>query len=85
MLGRTVEDAASVIEPLLPWTAAGAYMASTLGVPTLEYLPWAIQNWIAIPIALVLAATGLGIARLKGHQALAPSDGGLESTPGSAA
>ncbi|KAF4324756.1 hypothetical protein G195_001104 [Phytophthora kernoviae 00238/432] len=26
-LGRTIEDSATIIEPILPWTAAGAYMA----------------------------------------------------------
>ncbi|ATG50396.1 Na+/H+ antiporter NhaC [Brachybacterium vulturis] len=69
VLGRTIEDSASVIEPLLPWTAAGAYMAATLGVPTIEYLPWAVQNWAAVLVALVLAATGLGITRLRGRDA----------------
>ena len=63
-LSRTIEDAATVWEPILPWTSAGAYMAGTLGVATLAYLPWAISNWIAIFFALVWAATGIGIAKL---------------------
>lgn len=42
-LSRTIEDAGTISEPLVPWTAAGVYMASTLGVATLDYLPWAIQ------------------------------------------
>ena len=64
VLGRTIEDAASVIEPILPWTAAGAYMAGTLGVATLHYLPWAVMNWLGIVVAMLLAATGLGITRI---------------------
>ena len=63
-LSRTIEDAATVWEPILPWTSAGAYMAGTLGVATLAYMPWAISNWIAIFFALVWAATGIGIAKL---------------------
>lgn len=63
-LSRTIEDTATVWEPILPWTSAGAYMAGTLGVATLAYLPWAISNWIAIFFALVWAATGIGIAKL---------------------
>ena len=63
-LSRTIEDAATVWEPILPWTSAGAYMAGTLGVATLAYLPWAISNWIVIFFALVWAATGIGIAKL---------------------
>ncbi|MCD4550063.1 Na+/H+ antiporter NhaC [Schaalia sp. lx-260] len=63
-LSRTIEDAATVWEPILPWTSAGAYMAGTLGVATLAYLPWAVSNWIAIGFALLWGATGIGIARL---------------------
>ena len=63
-LSRTIEDAATVWEPILPWTSAGAYMAGTLGVATLAYMPWAISNWIAIFFALLWAATGIGIAKL---------------------
>ena len=61
---KTIEDSVTVIEPILPWTAAGAYMAGTLGVATLAYMPWAVSNWIAIFFALLWAATGIGIAKL---------------------
>lgn len=67
-LSRTIEDAATVIEPIMPWTAAGAYMAGTLGVATLSYLPWAVSNWIAIGFALLWGATGIGIARLTSEE-----------------
>ncbi|MCE9951400.1 Na+/H+ antiporter NhaC [Aeromonas allosaccharophila] len=62
-LSRTIEDAGTVIEPLIPWTAAGVYMAGTLGVSTLDYLPWAIQCYAAIFFALAYGFTGIGIAR----------------------
>ncbi len=64
-LSRTIEDSATLWEPILPWTSAGAYMAGTLGVATLSYMPWAICNWIAIGFALLWGATGIGIARLS--------------------
>lgn len=64
-LSRTIEDSVTVIEPIMPWTAAGAYMAGTLGVATLAYLPWAVSNWIAIGFALIWGFTGIGIAKLK--------------------
>ena len=63
-LSRTIEDSATLWEPLLPWTSAGAYMAGTLGVASLSYLPWAVCNWIAVCFALLWGATGIGIARL---------------------
>lgn len=64
-LSRTLEDAATVIEPITPWTAAGVYMATTLGVPTLSYLPWACLNYTGIIFALIWAATGIGIMKIK--------------------
>ncbi|QLB15843.1 Na+/H+ antiporter NhaC [Mannheimia granulomatis] len=64
-LSRTVEDSATIIEPILPWTAAGAYMAGTLGVATISYLPWAILCWSGIVFAMLWGMTGFGIAKLK--------------------
>lgn len=64
-LSRTIEDAGTVIEPLVPWTNAGVFMAATLGVATLDYLPWAIQNLSGVFFAMIWASTGIGIARLK--------------------
>lgn len=64
-LARTVEDSATIFEPILPWTAAGAYMAGTLGVATLSYLPWAVLCWSGIFFATLWGFTGFGIARLS--------------------
>ncbi|HBE9079556.1 Na+/H+ antiporter NhaC [Serratia fonticola] len=64
-LSRTIEDAGTVIEPLIPWTAAGVYMATTLGVSTLDLLPWAVQCYAAVFFALIYGFTGFGIARVK--------------------
>lgn len=67
-LGRTIEDSATIIEPILPWTAAGAYMAGTLGVATLDYLPWAVLCWSGIIFAAIWGYTGFGIAKLSPEQ-----------------
>jgi NhaC family Na+:H+ antiporter len=61
-LSRTLEDSGSVVVPLVPWSAAGTFMAGTLGVATLEYLPWAVMNYTGFLFALILGATGIGIA-----------------------
>lgn len=61
-LSRTLEDSGTVVVPLVPWSAAGSFMAGTLGVATLSYLPWAVMNYTGFLFALVLAATGIGIA-----------------------
>lgn len=65
VLSRTLEDSVTCTECLIPWTAAGAYMASTLGVATLHYLPYAILNYSGMIFALVWAFTGIGITKLK--------------------
>lgn len=64
-LSRTLEDSATVVEPITPWTAAGVYMATTLGVPTLQYLPWACICYTGVIFALIWAATGIGIMKIK--------------------
>ncbi len=63
-LSRTLEDAGTVVVPLIPWSAAGAYMASTLGVETLDYLPWAILCYTGWIFAIIWGFTGFGIAKL---------------------
>jgi NhaC family Na+:H+ antiporter len=63
-LSRTVEDSGTVTSPLVPWNSCGAYMTGVLGVPTIEYLPYAFFN-IANPlIALLFGFIGLGVERL---------------------
>ncbi|MFC4801265.1 Na+/H+ antiporter NhaC [Neobacillus sp. GCM10023253] len=87
-LGRTVEDSATIIEPILPWTAAGAYMAGTLGVATLSYLPWAVLCWTGIIFATIWGFTGFGIAKLSPEehkQMLAEIEGNQENLSSKAA
>ncbi|UTA46638.1 Na+/H+ antiporter NhaC [Simiduia sp. 21SJ11W-1] len=45
-LSRTLEDSATITSPLIPWNTCGAYMAGTLGVATLAYLPYCFFNLI---------------------------------------
>ena len=64
-LSRTLEDSGTVLVPLIPWSAAGAYMAATLGVETLTYLPWAVLNYTGIIFAIIWAITGIGITKIS--------------------
>ncbi len=63
-LSRTLEDAGTCTVPLVPWSVAGIYMSTTLGVPTLSYLPWAILCYSGMIFAIIYGYTGFGIARL---------------------
>lgn len=61
-LSRTTEDSGAIVVPLIPWSAAGVFMAATLGVPTLEYAPWAILCYSGSAAALLYGWTGFAVA-----------------------
>lgn len=63
-LSRALEDAGTLTSPLVPWNTCGAYMAATLGVATLDYLPFAFFNLASPLVALVFAYAGFKILRL---------------------
>jgi len=64
MLSRTVEDTGTVTSPLVPWNSCGAYMTGVLGVPTIEYLPYAFFNIVNPLIAVIFGFTGFRVERI---------------------
>lgn len=64
-LSRTLEDSGTVVVPLVPWSMAGVYMASTLGVPVIEYAPWAILCYTGFIFAIICGYTGIGIEEIE--------------------
>lgn len=42
MLSRGLNDAGSVVNPLIPWGVSGVFISGTLGIATLDYLPYAV-------------------------------------------
>ncbi|WP_254390849.1 Na+/H+ antiporter NhaC [Streptomyces sp. AC550_RSS872] len=64
-LSRTLEDSGTVFVPLVPWTEAGMYMSTTLGVATIAYAPYAFLNYLGAVFAIICGFTGFGIARIK--------------------
>ena len=63
-LSRTLEDAGTLTSPLIPWNACGVYMAGTLAVATLGYLPYCLFNIINPVVALLFAFLNIKIARV---------------------
>jgi NhaC family Na+:H+ antiporter len=63
-LSRALEDGGTITSPLVPWNTCGAFMASTLGVATLEYLPWCFLNLLNPIVGMVLGFTGWSIIRI---------------------
>ena len=67
-LSRSLEDSVTILEPMMPWTVSAIYMATTLGVATLDYLPWAVfcmTGWVfSLLLAATYPATGFGLKAL---------------------
>lgn len=55
-LARTLEDAGTVINPLVPWSVCGAFITSTLGVSVLSYLPFAIFCYGSLIFTIITGA-----------------------------
>jgi len=63
MLSRSVEEGSTLTTGLIPWTTAGAFYTATLGVPVLDYLPYAFFNYLNAPLAIAMAGLGWGVLR----------------------
>ncbi|MFI3728528.1 Na+/H+ antiporter NhaC [Vagococcus fluvialis] len=61
VLSRTLEDGGTVINYLIPWGIAGSFVASTFGVPTLVYLPFALFSLLSPVFSIISAVTGIGV------------------------
>lgn len=57
VLSRTAEDSATVTSPLIPWGLCGAFFTATLGVSTLDYLPYVFLSFVTPLIAILYAVT----------------------------
>jgi NhaC family Na+:H+ antiporter len=74
-LSRSLEDSITITEPLMPWTVSAIFMATTLGVPTIRYAPWAVfcygGPFFSLTLAALWSRTGFGLRRL-GASAVEP-------------
>ena len=52
----------------IPWNTCGVFILATLGVPAWEYGMYAILNFTSPLIALLLAATGIGITKITDQE-----------------
>ncbi len=64
-LSRTLEDAGTMTSPLVPWNTCGAFMAGTLGVATLTYLPYTFLCLFNPLIAIFYGLTNISIVPLE--------------------
>jgi NhaC family Na+:H+ antiporter len=65
ILSRSVEEGSTVTTALIPWTTAGAFYAVTLGIPVLDYLPYAFFNLLNPIVSVALAMLGWGLLKTR--------------------
>ncbi len=62
-LSRTLEDAGTVINPLVPWSVCGVFISQALGVPVWSYLPYAFFCYLCLALTLLFGWTGLTLSK----------------------
>lgn len=68
VLTRSLEDSGTLAAPLVPWGVAGGFCSQTLGVPTIEYLPFV---WFAFTVplfSLLWGYTGFAVWKTKNNR-----------------
>jgi NhaC family Na+:H+ antiporter len=68
-LSRALEDSATVTSPLVPWNTCGAFMAASLGVATLAYLPYCFFNLVMPVVSIAYGITHFRILPLEDQPA----------------
>ncbi|WP_020007608.1 Na+/H+ antiporter NhaC [Salinicoccus albus] len=63
-LSRSLKDGGTLTSVFIPWNTCGVYIYGVLSVAPWEYAPYAILNFTVPVIALILAATGVGIQKI---------------------
>ncbi|XIF19820.1 MAG: Hypothetical protein AJITA_00511 [Acetilactobacillus jinshanensis] len=64
-LSRALEDGGTVINYLVPWGVAGAFVANALNVPVLHYLPFVFFSLLSPVFSIISGVTGIGIKHSK--------------------
>ncbi|SJZ68862.1 Na+/H+ antiporter NhaC [Selenihalanaerobacter shriftii] len=72
-LSRVLEDSGTLTAVLIPWTAGGAYMAATLGVDTLAYVPYCFFNLLVPIVSMLYGFMGITITKLDDEQMVTTS------------
>ncbi|NKE05525.1 Na+/H+ antiporter NhaC [Mesobacillus selenatarsenatis] len=62
-LSRVLEDAGTVLNPLVPWSVCGVFLSSVLGVSTLEYVPFAFFCLLSPVLTLAAGFTGITLSK----------------------
>jgi NhaC family Na+:H+ antiporter len=64
-LSRCLEDAGTLTSPLVPWNTCGATMSTYLGIPTVDYIPYAFLNLVNPIVSIVFGFLGITMMKLE--------------------
>lgn len=64
-LSRVMEDAGTVVNPLVPWSVCGIFIAGVLGVPVLDYLPFAFFCLLSPVLTVIFGYMGKTLTQVK--------------------
>ncbi|RBW70555.1 Na+/H+ antiporter NhaC [Bacillus taeanensis] len=67
-LSRTLEDAGTLVNPLIPWGVSGAFFASTLGIAVIDYLPYVFFLYLSPIMTILLGYLGIGVPNASTKQ-----------------
>jgi len=77
-LSRTLEDAGTIIHPMIPWGVTGAFIMSTLNIG-MEYAPYVFISMITPVVAIIYGYSGIGLAPLQ-EEEIEPIENTIEVT-----
>lgn len=61
VLSRNAEAGGTITTPMVPWTDGGVFMAATLGVSTLSYLPFLWYHMLVLVIAIFFGYANIAV------------------------
>lgn len=64
-LSRVMEDAGTVVNPLVPWSVCGIFITSVLGVSTVEYFPFAFFCLLSPILTILFGYFGKTLTRIS--------------------
>lgn len=67
-LSRILLDTGTGLAPIVPWSVTGVFIATTLGVPTLDFVLYAPMTYLSIIFSLVYILTGFTMEKAKEGQ-----------------
>ncbi|MCF6137910.1 Na+/H+ antiporter NhaC [Pseudalkalibacillus berkeleyi] len=62
-LSRTLEDAGTLVNPLIPWGVSGAFFASTLEISVLDYMPYVFFLFLSPLFTILFGYLGVGVGK----------------------